>query len=171
MKYLVVLYLVFETLCIAAQPASTAPATIFEKLTPSEGVELTLEADFTTFVGQKKTNKYIPGTLRLKDGKTYAVEIRPRGRYRRKVSQIPPIKIRFAETELRADHLDTLNEIKIALPSVHTDQGNELIVKEYLAYRMFGSLLANRAGCATGCGRCPANETPKVISPTELTIL
>ena len=32
---------------------------------------------------------------------------------------------------------DTLNEIKIALPGTHTDAGNELIVKEYLAYKMF----------------------------------
>lgn len=48
----------------------------------------------------------------------------------------------------------------------------------YLVYRMFGSLLPQRAGCSSGCGRCPANalhNTPlpsqAIISPSELTIL
>ena len=122
---------------ISAQTEGNAPTTIFEKLTATEAIEMTLEADLTTFVGQKKTNNYIPGKLRTKDGKTYTIELRPRGRYRRKVSQVPPMKIRFDEKELQTENLDTLNEIKIALPSVHNDQGNDLIIKEYLAYRMF----------------------------------
>jgi len=138
MKYFTILLLfILSGLTLAAQAPSVAPSTIFEKLTASEAIELTLETDLTTFVAQKKTNNYMPGTLRTKDGKTYKVEVRPRGRYRRKVSKIPPMKIRFDEKELQAENLDTLNEIKIALPSVHTEQGNELIVKEYLAYRMF----------------------------------
>lgn len=122
--------------CLLAQ-APEGFSTIFEKLTASEGAELTLEADLTTFVGQKRTNNYLPGTLRAKDGKTFQVELRPRGRYRRKVSAIPPMKLRFSERELQAEGLDTLNEIKIALPSVHNDLGNDLIIKEYLAYRLF----------------------------------
>jgi hypothetical protein len=138
MKHLIIiLFLTLANLTLGAQAPSVAPSSIFEKLTATEAVELTLEADFTTFVSQKKTNNYLPGILRTKDGKSYSVEIRPRGRYRRKVSQIPPIKIRFNEKDLQAENLDSLNEIKIALPSVHSEQGNELIVKEYLAYRMF----------------------------------
>lgn len=133
MKQLVLSLLSFLPIYLAAQ----APSTIFDKLTASEGIELTLETDLTTFVGQKKTNNYLPGTLTTQDGKTYAVEVRPRGRYRRKVSQVPPMKIRFAENDLRAENLDTLNEIKIALPCFFTEQGNQLIVKEYLAYKMF----------------------------------
>ncbi len=128
--------LAFLSLRSEAQLAD-AQQTIFEKITTAEAVELTLETDLTTFVGQKKTNNYLPGTLRVKDGKTYSVEVRPRGRYRRKVSPIPPMKIRFSERELKAENLDTLNEIKIALPCFFDDKGNELIVKEYLAYRMF----------------------------------
>ncbi len=136
MKQLVLSLLSFLPLSLVAQ----APSTIFDKLTASEGVELTLEADLTTFVGQKKTNNYLPGTLRTEDGQAYAVEVRPRGRYRRKQSQVPPMKLRFGENDLRAENLDTLNEIKIALPYVFTDLGNELIVKEYLAYRIFEKL-------------------------------
>lgn len=133
------LFLLLALLCLrlSAQAEPTRRPTIFEKLTATEGIELTLEADLTTFVAQKRTNAYMSGKLSTKDGKTYAVEIRPRGRYRRKVSQNPPMKIRFSEKELAAEGLDTLNEIKIALPAFDSPQGSELIVKEYLAYRMF----------------------------------
>jgi DNA-binding protein len=131
------LFLALFSLRLDAQNENPQPTTIFEKLTASEVAELTLETDLTVFVGQKKTNNYLPGTLRMKDGKTYQVEVRARGRYRRKVSQIPPMKIRFSETELKAEKLDTLNEIKIALPYQISDQASEFIVKEYLAYRMF----------------------------------
>lgn len=131
------LLLTLLNLRLEAQSENAKLTTIFEKLTAVESAELTLEADLTTFVGQKKTNNYLPGTLRLKDGKSYSVEVRPRGRYRRRVSQIPPMKIKFNEKELSAEGLDTLNEVKIALPCFFDNQGNELIVKEYLAYRMF----------------------------------
>jgi len=131
------LLFILATLRLPAQTDIAAPTTIFEKLTATEAIEMTLEADLTAFVGQKKTNNYIPGKLLTKDGKTYTIELRPRGRYRRKVSQVPPMKIRFAQKDLQAENLDSLNEIKIALPSTHTDRGNDLIIKEYLAYRMF----------------------------------
>ncbi|MBK7937096.1 MAG: hypothetical protein IPJ82_08360 [Lewinellaceae bacterium] len=123
-----------------AQQADSRRATIFEQLTEKEGVEMTLETDLTTFIGQKRTNNYLPGKLLTKDGKSYEVEIRPRGRYRRKVSQIPPMKIRFSHREMETAGLDSLNEIKIALPAFDSEAGNELIVKEYLAYRLFEKL-------------------------------
>lgn len=141
MKHFALLFsLSFATLYLAAQAPDSQPSNIFEMLTATEGAELTLETDLTTFIGQKRTNNYLPGTLSAKDGKSYAVEIRPRGRFRRKVSQIPPMKIRFSGKELRADNLDSLNEIKIALPCFLTDEGDQLIVKEYLIYRMFEKL-------------------------------
>ena len=68
---------------------------IFEHLTATEGIKITLEADLTTIIANKKTNQYFPGTLITEDGKTYAIELRPRGKFRRKISEIPPLKIKF----------------------------------------------------------------------------
>lgn len=122
---------------LEAQNKQSAPPSIFEKLIATEAVELTLETDLTTFIGQKKTNNYLPGTLRTKSGKSYSVEVRPRGRYRRKVSQIPPMKLRFDGKGLKADSLNSFNEIKVAVPCFVSDEGDDLLVKEYLAYKMF----------------------------------
>jgi hypothetical protein len=98
---------------------------------------MTLEADITTIREQKKTNQYFPGVLTTADGQMYKVELKPRGRYRRKVSEIPPLKIKFKKKELVSQGLDTLNEIKLVLPCFDNDQGDQLVIKEYLAYRMF----------------------------------
>lgn len=101
---------------------------------------MTLEADLTTIIEQKKSNQYFPATLRTEDGKIYRVEVKPRGKFRRKVSVFPPLKLKFKKKELVAAGLDTLNEIKLVLPCFENEKGDELIVREYLAYRMFEHL-------------------------------
>ncbi len=110
---------------------------IFERLTAVEAAKMTLEADFTSIVANKKTNQYFPATLTTEDGKTYSLELKPRGKFRRKISQIPPLKMKFKKKALLAEGLDSLNEIKLVLPTIDSDDGDELIIREYLIYRMF----------------------------------
>ena len=116
------------------------PRTIFERLTQEETVKMTLEMDFTTLVINKRTDNYYPATLTANDGKQYKVEVKPRGKYRRRIAEIPPLKIKFKKKALTGEGLDTLNEVKLVLPCYDNEQGDELVVKEYLAYRMFEKL-------------------------------
>ncbi|MBN8676733.1 MAG: hypothetical protein J0M29_00830 [Chitinophagales bacterium] len=119
---------------------TTTPKSIFQVLTEKEAAKMTLECDLTTIIEQKKTNQYFPATLRTAEGKQYKIEVKPRGKFRRKISAFPPMKIKFKKKELVAEGMDTLNEIKLVLPCFENDKGNELIIKEYLAYRMFETL-------------------------------
>ncbi len=116
------------------------PKSIFEVLTQQEAVKMTLETDLTTIIEQKRTSQYFPALLRSEDGKVYRIEVKPRGKFRRKVSMFPPLKLKFKKKELLAQGLDTLNEIKLVLPCYDTELGDELIVREYLAYRMYEQL-------------------------------
>lgn len=122
-----------------AQTEADLPS-VFERLTQQEGAKMTLETDLTTIISNKKTNQYFPGNLITADGKTYKIELRPRGKYRRKVAEIPPLKIKFKKKGLVEEGLDTLNEIKLVLPCYDNALGDELIVKEYIIYRMFEKL-------------------------------
>lgn len=122
-----------------AQTSAHIP-TILEKLTAQEGAKMTLETDLTTIIANKKTNQYFPGTLTTAEGVTYKIELRPRGKYRRKVAEIPPLKLKFKKKDLKAEGLDTLNDIKLVLPCFDNDMGDQLIAKEYAAYRMFEKL-------------------------------
>lgn len=113
---------------------------VFDYLTQQEGAALTLELDLTELIHQKATNNYFPGTLSTADGKTLAMEARPRGKYRRKICDMPPLKLKFPKKVMRANGLDTLNEVKLVVPCLDDPKGEELVLREYVAYRMFERL-------------------------------
>ncbi|MCC6463544.1 MAG: hypothetical protein IT260_23945 [Saprospiraceae bacterium] len=102
--------------------------------------KLTLDADMTTLLENRKTSDYYPGLLTMPDGKSFQVKIKAKGKYRRKVAEIPPLKVKFTKKSLAAEGLDTLNEVKLVLPCYDNNLGDELIIREYLAYRMFERL-------------------------------
>jgi hypothetical protein len=136
------LWLIFLNLTAAKGQDPARKRSIFQHLTSSELPKISLETDLTTFIANKKTNQYFPAILTTSDGKSHKIEIKSRGRYRRKVAEIPPMKLKFKKKDLLAEGLDTLNEIKLVLPCYDTDLGDELIVKEYLAYKMFERVTA-----------------------------
>lgn len=125
-------------LCLASPAAqANAPESIFEHLTSDEGTPVALTLDLSGFIAQKRSNDYFPATLQTAGGMAYDVEVRARGRYRRMNAEVPPFKIKFRKKDLFARGLDSLNEIKVVLPMKAGSEGDELVVKEYLAYRMF----------------------------------
>ncbi len=117
--------------------AQLVKTTIFQVLSADEMPKITLELDLTTVTAQKKTNNYFPASLTTANGKRYEIEVKPRGKYRRKTCIFPPLKLKFKKKVLKAEDLDTLNDIKLVLPCLEDDRGDDLIVKEYLAYKMF----------------------------------
>ena len=120
----------------AAQPPRVAPSA-FDYLTPQEGAALTLELDLTDLINNKNTKTYFPGSLTTADGKMMKVEARSRGKFRRRICDIPPLKLKLSKKELRANGLDTLNEIKLVVPCFSDPRGEDLLLREYVAYRMF----------------------------------
>lgn len=78
-------------------PARTpqSPPSVFDLLTENEGNSLTIEVDLTELINNKKTNQYFPGSLTTASGQMFGVEIRPRGKYRRRSCDVPPLKMKF----------------------------------------------------------------------------
>jgi hypothetical protein len=122
--------------------------TVFEILTKEEGVKITMETDVSELIAQKRTNNYLPAVLHIKDGKSFQVQIKPRGKFRRKISPIPPFKIKFDKKGLELDSMSGLNEIKVVLPMFGNDRCDELIIREYLAYKMFEKAAPKTSVCA-----------------------
>lgn len=120
--------------------AQSSKKSIFQSLTAEEMPKISLELDLTTVIANKKTNTYFPATLVADNGKKYELEVKSRGKYRRKTCEFPPLKLKFKKKNLKAEGLDTLNEIKLILPCFENDRGDELLVKEYIAYKMFESV-------------------------------
>lgn len=120
--------------------AQTPKTSIFQSLTADELPKITLEMDFTTVKANKKTNTYFPASLTTGNGKKWELEVKSRGKYRRKTCEFPPLKLKFKKKMLKSEGLDTLNEVKLILPCFDSDMGSDLVVKEYLIYKMFESL-------------------------------
>lgn len=114
---------------------------IFEYMTPEEASKITLELDLTSILANRNSDEYLPAVLSLANGKTFQVKAKPKGKYRRKVAEIPPLKIKFPKKVLEAEGLtDSLNEVKLVLPCYDNNLGDELIIREYLVYKMFERL-------------------------------
>jgi hypothetical protein len=139
--FLSIILLIFSTLSndLMARTPQTPPS-VFDYLTTEEGVHLNLELDLTELINNKKTNQYFPGTLTTASGQMFGIEVRPRGKYRRRTCDVPPLKMKFRKKELKALGLDTLNEIKIAVPCFDDPESETLLLREYVAYRMFERL-------------------------------
>jgi hypothetical protein len=129
----------FNPLYLTSQERSY-PQTIFEQLTEEEGAKIILETDMTSILTDRRTKEYTPAILTTADGKSYAVKVLPKGKFRRKIATVPPLKIKFPKKTLEAAGLDTLNEMKLVLPCFDTRDGDELILKEYVIYQMFERL-------------------------------
>lgn len=125
---------------IAMSQTEVDKKSVFEYLTKAEATKIALETDLTTILENRKKDVYYPATLTTDDGKTFKVEVKMRGKYRRKMADIPPLKIKFKKKDLTTAGLDTLNEIKLTLPAYDSDLGEQLLLKEYVAYRMFEHL-------------------------------
>ncbi len=120
--------------------APPLPQSVFDYLTPQDGINLTLDLDLTELINNKKTNQYFPATITTADGQVLPLEVRPRGKYRRKICEVPPLKLKFSKKTLRAAQLDTLNEIKLVVPCFDDPDSEDLLLREYVAYRLFERL-------------------------------
>jgi hypothetical protein len=125
---------------LIGQETSTASSSVFEYLTQEEGAKIQLNLDMENLLSNRKKAEYLPATLTDESGKTFNLEVRTRGKFRRRRCEIPPIKLKFAKDGLQEAQLDTMNEIKLVLPCAGKAADEDLIVREYLAYRMFERL-------------------------------
>jgi hypothetical protein len=122
----------------AAQDAAGAPPmSVFNYLAAQAESAFTLELDLDELVDHKKTNQYFPARVKTPDGNAFNIEVRPRGKFRRKNCEIPPVKLKFSKKTLRTHHLDTLNEVKMLIPCFNNTRGEELILREYAAYKLY----------------------------------
>ena len=112
-------------------------------------VAFRLEADLRHLVNNKDRpnpeRQVQPATIvvRLPDSTELKeqVEIRPRGDFRREECQMPPIRINFKPA---VSPLKKLGSLKFVWPCENTDYHEQLVLREYLAYRLY-NLLSERS--------------------------
>lgn len=129
-------------------PVYEESTTIFQKISQDSFLEVVLETNFDSLLKNKKVSleKY-SGTLLLKN-KTEAIKIKvkvtPRGRSRRKVCEMPPLKIDFSKKELKLLGLfPGCDKLKLVTHCNDTEGSDQVLMKEYWTYKIYNQLTPN----------------------------
>ncbi len=121
---------------------------IFDRLNHREVLEITLETDLGSLINDRKREEYQPAVFSYEDEKgqeqKWEIKVRPRGKYRRRICDFPPVKIKFSKKDLEAKGLLPFNKYKLVTHCMDNKSlSKDLVMKEYLAYKLYNELTEN----------------------------
>lgn len=128
---------------------ANAKKTIFEIFSRKESLEITITTDLTKLIENRRTEDYLNASLTYEDenGKEISrqIELQPRGKFRRRVCDFPPVRLKFAKKDLEAEGLEArFNKLKLVTHCIDDKlAGNENLLKEYLLYQLYNELTPN----------------------------
>jgi hypothetical protein len=116
-------------------------SSIFELFVANEYTEFDLTFDFKKLESIKNTNDYMAATLEFEEPhdavKKWDIEIKARGRYRRRICSFPPLKLKFNKDDLQEVGFKKDNDMKLVTHCVDDYTGKENVLREYLAYKLY----------------------------------
>ena len=133
---------------IPQNPGSNLSETsIFTSLSYAELLEITIETDLTELLENRYRDEYQMARLtHVNAGEeevAYDIKIRPRGKFRRRVCDFPPVKMKCPKRELLQQGYSEHNDLKLVTHCLDEKfEGNENVLKEYLAYKIFNEISA-----------------------------
>lgn len=120
--------------------------TIFEILSREEPIELTITTNLTQLIENRRTEDYNEATFAYEDlqGKEIvrSIELQPRGKFRRRVCDFPPVRLKFAKKDLESEGIESkFNKLKLVTHCIDDKiAGNENLLKEYLVYQLYNEI-------------------------------
>lgn len=125
-----------------AQEQTEKPASFFDLIYGDEIPIIELEFEIDSIMANKYVDEYRPAVLQRKIGKkefeTWEVEVKPRGKFRLRTCDFPPIKLKVEKDELKDRGFEKFNKMKLVTHCL--DNNKDLVVREYLAYKIYNVL-------------------------------
>lgn len=151
MKLLIMLMVLFSsTGLFASQPATVDydQKSFFDAISADNIINVTIETNITELIENRRIDEYLPAKMKWQDisgaWNTYEVGVKARGKFRRRICDFPPLKIKLSKDELKASGFATYNKLKLVTHCVEDkSEGNSNLLKEYLAYKMYNELNDN----------------------------
>lgn len=110
-------------------------------------LQVRIEAPLETLSGERPDDEYLDGSLSYTeaDGRMqrFDVRLQTRGRFRRQRSTcpFPPVRLNFKTGDLVGSLLEGQDKLKLVTHcNTRRDQFEQLVMREYLAYRILNSL-------------------------------
>jgi len=143
-KILCGVLLLLGTLNLSATEPPTGKS-IFDVLAErGEVLDIEIETNFDTlFAG--KDEEYQKATLRYKTAdkgeQVWNLKIRQRGKFRRRVCDIPPLKLEFKKKDLLEAGLQPFDDLKLVTHCLEDDPtAKSNLMREYLAYKLYNEI-------------------------------
>lgn len=139
MKKIFSLLFTSVTFCLTISAQKVDKVKFYEDESP---VNVSLEFDMKDLLAKKALDRYLPGTfiMTLKDGSTVTqkMEVTARGNFRRETCFMPGLRVSFRKDS--TGPMSKFKEIKITNGCNQGDDPGQLVVKEYLAYKIYNLL-------------------------------
>lgn len=115
---------------------------IFSRLQQFDPLEVVIETDIKKLRSNTGTEtQWQGGVFKIvKDNAAVfeqKIQITARGNMRKKTCDFPPVKIRFYEHKMKNDSLEDVNELKLVVACRNTNDDDQLVMKECLAYKLY----------------------------------
>ncbi len=128
-----------------AIPNGSSGKSIFDVFAQKEMLKVNLRTDLVHLIENRKKDLDQAATLTYVNESgadvSYEIKISPRGKYRRRVCDFPPLKLKFPKSALASQGLSAHNDLKLVTHCIDDKAlGNEQLQKEYLAYRLYNLL-------------------------------
>ncbi|MCB0577873.1 MAG: hypothetical protein KDD10_01010 [Phaeodactylibacter sp.] len=132
------------TISLTPAFASATMQTLFNELEREGVLKVELELNLDTLEHNARTSEEQPAIFRFTDRQgavqEWSADVNVRGRFRRRVCAFPPIKIDFSKNDLRARGLLPFDDIKLVTHCQEGEEGQEAVLREFLAYELYGKL-------------------------------
>lgn len=106
-----------------------------------EILDVTIETNLSTLIEERRTEEFQKGLITFND-KQLIVKLRPRGKFRRRICDFPPVKLKFPKKHLAAAGIEPeFNDLKLVTHCLDARyESKENVIKELLAYKMYQQL-------------------------------
>src|SRR5678815_439900 len=142
-KYLTIAVILFHASVVTAVHAQVIdPGKFFEE---DAVLDARLSLDFGKLIKTSSKPEYFPATFSCKIGdSTISEQIRviARGHIRKEICYLPPVKLNFHNNT--SPKLYPLNSLKMVCTCYENSNGDQLLLKEYLVYKMY-NLITERS--------------------------
>ncbi|MEN0006688.1 MAG: hypothetical protein AAF798_21215 [Bacteroidota bacterium] len=152
MKYFSTLLL---TLCLLTaafanndkDSSAPAPQSIFDLMYSETAIPASLTVNMAQVISNKKSKEETKAIFAFTDayGASHqiATKVSVRGKFRRRVCDLPPLKLNFKKGDLAANGLKDYDKYKLVTHCLDSKEGQENLLREYTAYKLYNQLTDN----------------------------
>lgn len=120
--------------CVCGTPAAASPL-----FAADDVLDVTLTGPLSSLLDDPESKQELPFVLAA-EGVEHAIAVRTRGNSRLRVCEFPPLRLNFVRDATQGTVFAGQNKLKLVTHCRNYDRGEQDMLEEYLAYRLFNVL-------------------------------